>query len=162
MGRNQRVEMQLHAARCITFLYRCGQLSENDPRVLYRALPTVVRYCSWSGLINIIWDAELNQGLEIRNVNIPVFITVSFFPQINSKTRMCRNKDLSSRNTCILNWTGCWITKDSSHFKSFNSYNCFFFVVGARSTGIVRFKCISSFTALRWTSAAKSKPVIAN
>ena len=43
MGRNQRVEMQLHAARCITFLYRCGQLSESDPRVLYKALPTVVR-----------------------------------------------------------------------------------------------------------------------
>lgn len=43
MGRNQRVEMQLHAARCITFLYRCGQLPENDPRVLYKALPTVVR-----------------------------------------------------------------------------------------------------------------------
>ena len=43
MGRNQRVEMQLHAARCITFLYRCGQISESDPRVLYKALPTVVR-----------------------------------------------------------------------------------------------------------------------
>merc|ERR1719412_3440937 len=43
MSRNQRVEMQLHAARCVTFLYRCGQLSENDPRVLYKALPTVVR-----------------------------------------------------------------------------------------------------------------------
>ena len=44
MGRNQRIEMQLHSARCITFLYRCGQLSEKDPCVLYKALPTVVRY----------------------------------------------------------------------------------------------------------------------
>ena len=43
MSRNQKIEMQLHAARCVTFLYRCGQLSESDPRVLYKALPTVVR-----------------------------------------------------------------------------------------------------------------------
>lgn len=43
MERHRKTEMQLAAARVITYLYRCGVLSDSDPRVVYKALPTVVR-----------------------------------------------------------------------------------------------------------------------
>ena len=42
MGRNRRVDMQLAAARCLTYLYRCGILQDNDERIVYKALPCLV------------------------------------------------------------------------------------------------------------------------
>jgi len=43
MERNRKAEMQLHAARVICYLNRCDVLEDDDPNVIYRALPTLVR-----------------------------------------------------------------------------------------------------------------------
>ncbi len=42
MNRNQGVEMQLAAARCLTYLYRCNILGDKNSVILYKALPCVV------------------------------------------------------------------------------------------------------------------------
>jgi len=43
MDRHHKVEMQLAAARVISYLFRCEVLEQNDPKVIYKALPTLVR-----------------------------------------------------------------------------------------------------------------------
>ena len=43
MDRNQPVEAQLEASRVLTYLYRAGELAEKDPRIIYKALPCVIR-----------------------------------------------------------------------------------------------------------------------
>jgi hypothetical protein len=43
MDRHHKVEMQLAAARVVSYLNRCDVLDNNDPKVIYKALPTVVR-----------------------------------------------------------------------------------------------------------------------
>ncbi|XP_015178949.1 PREDICTED: armadillo repeat-containing protein 8-like isoform X2 [Polistes dominula] len=45
MGRERSSLVQLEAARCIAYMHRAGALSSTDPRVLYRALPCLVRLC---------------------------------------------------------------------------------------------------------------------
>ena len=42
MDRGKPIETQLAAARCATYLYRCGVLREEDDVVLYKVLPCVV------------------------------------------------------------------------------------------------------------------------
>jgi hypothetical protein len=43
MDRHHKVEMQLAAARVISYLNRCDVLDNTDPKVIYKALPTLVR-----------------------------------------------------------------------------------------------------------------------
>ena len=43
MDRHHKVEMQLAAARVITYLNRCDVLDNTDPKVIYKSLPTLVR-----------------------------------------------------------------------------------------------------------------------
>ncbi len=43
MGRDRPVETQLAAARCLAYLYRCQALDDNDPVIVYKALPCLVR-----------------------------------------------------------------------------------------------------------------------
>ena len=43
MKREHSVTLQLSAARCITYLYKCGQMDEKDKRIRYIILPCVVR-----------------------------------------------------------------------------------------------------------------------
>ncbi len=43
MDRSRPIETQLSAARCVTYLYRCGVIEEGDDVILYKALPCVVR-----------------------------------------------------------------------------------------------------------------------
>lgn len=45
MGREKSSLIQLEAARCIAYMHRAGALPPNDPRVVYRALPCLVRLC---------------------------------------------------------------------------------------------------------------------
>lgn len=42
MAQDRPSEMQLAAARCITFLHRAGAFSAEDPKILYRTLPCLV------------------------------------------------------------------------------------------------------------------------
>ncbi|QQP54969.1 Uncharacterized protein FKW44_007979, partial [Caligus rogercresseyi] len=39
LNRDKRVEIQLASARCISYLNRTGILSDDDPKVIYKALP---------------------------------------------------------------------------------------------------------------------------
>jgi len=43
LGRQHCVDIQLSAARILSYLYRSGVLPENDPRIQFRILPTLVR-----------------------------------------------------------------------------------------------------------------------
>ena len=43
MDRNQPSEAQLMASRVLIYLYRCGHVAEKDPRIIYKALPCVIR-----------------------------------------------------------------------------------------------------------------------
>lgn len=45
MGREKNSLIQLEAARCVSYMYRAGALPSTDPRVVYRALPCLVRLC---------------------------------------------------------------------------------------------------------------------
>ncbi|XP_011700473.1 PREDICTED: armadillo repeat-containing protein 8-like [Wasmannia auropunctata] len=45
MGREKSSLIQLEAARCIAYMHRAGALPSTDPRVVYRALPCLVRLC---------------------------------------------------------------------------------------------------------------------
>ncbi|XP_003396349.1 armadillo repeat-containing protein 8 isoform X4 [Bombus terrestris] len=45
MGREKSSLIQLEAARCITYMHRTGVLVHKDPRIIYRALPCLVRLC---------------------------------------------------------------------------------------------------------------------
>lgn len=45
MARDKKVEMQLAAAKCLTLISRAGAVKAEDPRILYKTLPTLVRLC---------------------------------------------------------------------------------------------------------------------
>ncbi|PSN52717.1 Armadillo repeat-containing protein 8 [Blattella germanica] len=45
MARDKPSEMQMAAARCITYMHRAGAVSAEDPKILYRTLPCLVRLC---------------------------------------------------------------------------------------------------------------------
>lgn len=45
MGREKSSLVQLEAARCVAYMHRAGALPAMDPRVVYRALPCLVRLC---------------------------------------------------------------------------------------------------------------------
>ncbi|XP_065202896.1 armadillo repeat-containing protein 8-like isoform X2 [Planococcus citri] len=45
MARDKPLEMQLAVAKCITFLYRAGAISAEDPKILYKTLPVLVYLC---------------------------------------------------------------------------------------------------------------------
>lgn len=45
MGRDRPIEIQLGAARCITYLHRSDAIEANDSRLVFRTLPCLVRLC---------------------------------------------------------------------------------------------------------------------
>ncbi|XP_054719542.1 LOW QUALITY PROTEIN: armadillo repeat-containing protein 8-like [Uloborus diversus] len=45
MSRDRTTEMQLVSAKCMTYMFRAGALSADDSRIIYKALPTLVRMC---------------------------------------------------------------------------------------------------------------------
>ncbi|GLV43849.1 hypothetical protein CBL_11571 [Carabus blaptoides fortunei] len=45
MSRDRPIEMQLAAARCVTYLHRSEAIEASDSRVVYRTLPCLVRLC---------------------------------------------------------------------------------------------------------------------
>ncbi|KAG1714932.1 Armadillo repeat-containing protein 8 [Nymphon striatum] len=45
LSREKTTEMQLAAAKCLTFIYRAGALKANDPRIVFKTLQTVIRMC---------------------------------------------------------------------------------------------------------------------
>lgn len=46
MSRSFSPNIQLGAARCMTYIYRSGTLPSTDLRILHRTLPCLVRLCS--------------------------------------------------------------------------------------------------------------------
>ncbi|XP_015908463.1 armadillo repeat-containing protein 8 isoform X2 [Parasteatoda tepidariorum] len=45
MSRDKTTEMQLAAAKCMTYMCRAGAIPADDFRIVYKALPTLVRMC---------------------------------------------------------------------------------------------------------------------
>ena len=46
LSRARPVEIQLAAARCLTYLHRSGSLCSTDNRIVYKTLPCLARLCS--------------------------------------------------------------------------------------------------------------------
>lgn len=46
LSRTQPTFIQLCASRALTYIYRCGALSSTDDKILYKAMPCLVRLCS--------------------------------------------------------------------------------------------------------------------
>lgn len=44
-GRDKNTLIQLEAARCISYMYRADALAASDSRVVYKALPCLIRLC---------------------------------------------------------------------------------------------------------------------
>lgn len=45
MAQDLQVQMQLFAAKCMTYLYRSGAICPEDKRIVYKTLPTLIRIC---------------------------------------------------------------------------------------------------------------------
>ncbi|XP_059488558.1 armadillo repeat-containing protein 8-like isoform X2 [Neocloeon triangulifer] len=45
MAQDRPTSMQLASARCLTYLHRAGALSADDPKIIFRTLPCLVRLC---------------------------------------------------------------------------------------------------------------------
>ncbi|CAG2116866.1 unnamed protein product, partial [Medioppia subpectinata] len=45
MSQQMTIDMQLIAAKCMTYIYRSGALNSDDKRIVYKTLPTLVRMC---------------------------------------------------------------------------------------------------------------------
>ncbi|XP_071447494.1 armadillo repeat-containing protein 8-like [Hetaerina americana] len=45
MARDKPSEMQMGAARCLTYMHRAGAISAEDTKILYKTLPCLVRLC---------------------------------------------------------------------------------------------------------------------
>ena len=52
MERDRKVDTQLAAARCMTYLYRCRVMEEEDQRITFKALPCVVRRRNLTIIVN--------------------------------------------------------------------------------------------------------------
>lgn len=46
LSRANHVEVQLSAARCLTYLHRSGSIKSTDERIVYKTLPCLVRLCA--------------------------------------------------------------------------------------------------------------------
>lgn len=45
MARDKPSQMQMSAAKCVTYMHRAGAISAEDPKILYKTLPCLVRLC---------------------------------------------------------------------------------------------------------------------
>lgn len=68
MSRALLPDIQLTAARCVTYIYRSGTLPPTDSRVLNRTLPCLVRLCSDDYKQNIRASAAETLALLIEVV----------------------------------------------------------------------------------------------
>lgn len=97
MAQDRPSEMQLAAARCVTFLHRAGAFSADDPKILYRTLPCLVRLCkkdrpplqralaaeTLAYLTEV--DIELQRTASISNHLVPTLSQfLKYQPQIDS------------------------------------------------------------------------------
>lgn len=46
MSRARMPEIQIAAARCLTYIHRSGALGATDPRIVFRTLPCLARLCT--------------------------------------------------------------------------------------------------------------------
>lgn len=65
MARDKPTGMQLAGAKCITYLYRAGAVSADDPKILYKTLPVLVSVGKYSSLS---WFRVLRRRLLFSKV----------------------------------------------------------------------------------------------
>lgn len=109
MARDRPTEMQLAVAKCITFLYRAGAISAEDPKILYKTLPVLVSFRSYAII------SKLSESFKRHLSGVPL-----------PRTLLLERTSRSSRNVSILDRSKCRITTAGIYFQSFN--NCFDFV----------------------------------
>nr|CAD7397305.1 unnamed protein product [Timema poppensis] len=83
MARDKPSEMQMAAAKCVTYMHRAGALSAEDPKILFKTLPCLVRLCKkdrpWEERVSAAEtlayltevDTELQRLASISNHLVP-------------------------------------------------------------------------------------------
>jgi hypothetical protein len=71
MARDKPSEMQLAAARCLTYLHRAGSITADDPRIVYKTLPCLV-----STIFCILGIVEIVSIIEEIIISIPMAVTI--------------------------------------------------------------------------------------
>ncbi|XP_075213314.1 armadillo repeat-containing protein 8-like isoform X3 [Lycorma delicatula] len=110
MSRDHPTEMQLAAARCLTYLHRAGSIAADDPKILYKTLPCLVVLCkkdrpceerivaaeTLAYLTEV--DTELQRLASISNHLVPTLADLLHYqPETNNNN----NNNNNSTNTAL-------------------------------------------------------------
>ncbi|CAB4061005.1 ARMC8 [Lepeophtheirus salmonis] len=110
LNRDKKVEIQLAAARCLSYLNRCGILQDDDPKILYKALPCVIRMTKKEESIEnrllaaetlayaVEVSAELQRIAAISNHLIP---TISSFLWWEPETKKFSSLEQTKKNSAV-------------------------------------------------------------
>lgn len=77
-SRARPVEIQLTAARCLTYLHRSGSLEAGDHRIEFKALPCLVRLCT----------PEFEEDIRATAAE-----TLAYLAEVNIDLKRCRQRD---------------------------------------------------------------------
>lgn len=105
MARDRPTEMQLAVAKCITFLYRAGAISAEDPKILYKTLPVLVSRSLICRIFIRIINIQMNVDFSGISLSRTIFVE-----------RTCR----SSRDLGIFDRSKRRAAAISFNFKSFD------------------------------------------
>lgn len=105
MARDRPVEMQLSAARCLTYLHRAGAISADDGKILYKTLPCLVRMCRKEnrtmekalGAETLAYLIEVDTGLQrIASISDHLIHNLSLFFKKEESGRELTSKDVQN------------------------------------------------------------------
>ena len=89
LERNRKTETQLSAARCLTYLCRCGVLDDRNPAILFKVLPCVVScLCLTSPYIILsctLCQIRLTKKMEKPETRIEAAETLTFLIETSSE-----------------------------------------------------------------------------
>ncbi|CAL1280000.1 unnamed protein product [Larinioides sclopetarius] len=126
MSRDRNPEMQLISAKCLTYMFRAGALSSEDSRIVYKALPTLVRMCqkdippadrveaaeTLAYLAEV--DTELQRIASISDHLIPTLSELLKYRATNETGEDISYGEVSKRDTIlrVINDTSVCVRKD--------------------------------------------------
>ncbi|GBL91450.1 Armadillo repeat-containing protein 8 [Araneus ventricosus] len=126
MSRDRNPEMQLISAKCMTYMFRAGALSSEDSRIVYKALPTLVRMCqkdippadrveaaeTLAYLAEV--DTELQRIASISDHLIPTLSELLKYRATNETGEDISYGEVSKRDTIlrVINDTSVCVRKD--------------------------------------------------
>ncbi|CAE1277230.1 ARMC8 [Acanthosepion pharaonis] len=111
-NRDKTSEMQMAAAKCLTYLYRGGALNANDPIIMLKTLPTLIRMCkkdrtleeNVEGAETLAYLIEVNSELQkVASISDHLIRTLSEYLKYTnvqqiSSTQTTQKKDVNWGN----------------------------------------------------------------